>query len=89
MQVQRPTAEQLSQLPSQLRAIPTGSSFVVFCGWHDFNVVNDSRITLAFGEGVQKCKAREGSALSAAVSEAVNFIRARLARGRNAPALIC
>ena len=87
VQVQQPTAEQMNLLPRRSRPIPTDSSFVVFCGQH-FNIVNDSRITVSFEDGLRKCKARRGSALSNAVGEAVSFIKARVARSRQTPALI-
>ena len=88
VQVQQPTTEQLNLLPRQSRPIPADSSFVVFFGQHDFNVVSQSRITVSFEDGLRKCKARRGSALSTAVSEAVKFIQARVARARQTPALI-
>ena len=88
VKVQQPTAEQMNLLPRQSRPIPIDSSFVMFFGQHDFNVVNDSRITVSFEDGLRRCRARRGSALSTAVSEAVDFIKARLARGRQTPALI-
>ena len=88
VQVQQPTAEQTNLLPRLSRTIPTGSSFVMFCGRHDFNVVSHSRITVSFEDGLRRCKAKRGSTLSNAVSEAVNFIKARAARVRHTPALI-
>ena len=88
VQIQQPTAEQVNMLPMQSRSVPTDSSFVVFCGQHDFNVVKHSRITGCFEDGLRKCKARRGSTLSNAVSEALEFIQARVARARQTPALI-
>ena len=88
VQVQQPTAEQMNLLPRQSRPIPTTSSFVMFFGQHDFNIVNDNRITVSFEDGLRRCKAKKGSALSNAVGEAVSFIKARLARVRHTPALI-
>ena len=88
MQVQQPTAEQRNLLSRQSSSVPTDSSLVAFCGQHGFNVVNHSRITVSFEDGLHRCKARRGSALSTAVSEAVIYIKARLARPHQTPALI-
>lgn len=53
-----------------------------------FNMVNHSRITVSFEDGVRRCKAKRGKALSTAVKVAVIYIKARLARPHQTPALI-
>ena len=57
VQVQQPMAEQMNLLSRQSRSVPTDSSFVVFCGQHDFNMVNYSRNTVSFEDGLHRCKA--------------------------------
>jgi len=80
MQMQRPTAEQLDLLNDHADSTPTDRVFVVFYGKHDFNMVSQSRINMSFEDGMRKCKPKKGSALEVAVNEAINHIRARVAR---------
>ena len=88
MQMQRPTAEQLDLLNEHADSSPADRQFVVFYGKHDFNMVGQSRINMSFEDGLRKCKLRKGSALEAAVNEAVNHIRARVARPNQTAAQI-
>ncbi len=80
MQMQRPTAEQLDLLNDHTDSSLADRVFVVFYGKHDFNMVSQSRINMSFEDGLRKCKLRKGSALEVAVNEAVNHIRARMAK---------
>ena len=88
MQMQRPTAEQLDLLNDHADSTPADRVFVVFYGKHDFNMVSQSRINMSFEDGLRKCKLKKGSALEVAVNEAINHIRARVARPDQAAAQI-
>ena len=88
MQMQRPTAEQLDLLNEHADSSPADRQFVVFYGKHDFNMVGQSRINMSFEDGLRKCKVKKGSALETAVNEAINHIRARVARPDQAAAQI-
>ncbi len=88
MQMQRPTTEQVDLLNEHADSSAPDSQFVVFYGKHDFSMVSQSRINMSFEDGLRKCKIKKGSALEVAVNEAVNHIRARVARPNQSAAQI-
>ena len=83
-QVQEPSRLHLNALQSQADQAAR-KSFVVFFGRHDFNLVSSAKV-VSFEEGLRKMK--KSAPLLAAVQEAGDHIKARLAAPESADAQI-
>ena len=59
--------------------VPSEKSFVVFFGKHDYSLVSHSRMNKSFEDGLRRYKPNKNAALNAAVEEAVNHTKSRVA----------